>query len=108
MNRRASVATPIYCDESPADKTPDKVLDLLAAQPFHLDVLASDLISPDWQTALLTAIEVHGYASLDDCIAAIEPHERPVAALIAPAEAGRIAFDSSMPFDRHLRVRRAR
>lgn len=102
------MAMPFYGDESLADKTPDKLLDSLASRPIHSDIIASDLISPDGQIAVLAAIDEHGYAALEDCIAALEPHDRPVAALIALAEAGRIAFDPSMPFDRHLRVWRVR
>lgn len=45
-------------------------------------------------------------APLGDCLAALSDHPRPVAALIALAEAGLVRFDPEAAFDAHCIVRR--
>lgn len=105
------MANVIYGDESLADKTPDnKLIAAVEAmtRPVHAEIISNDLIMPDQQIAVLTTIDEYGYATLGDCMAALQPHDRPVAALIALAELGLIAFDREADFDVHLTVWRVR
>lgn len=105
------MASAIYGEDRLADKTPDKKL-IAAAEarkrPVHPMIIRNDLVSPDQQVALFATIDELGTATLGECMAALQPHDRPVAALIWLAEIGFIAFDRSGEFDQHVTVWRIR
>jgi hypothetical protein len=105
------MATTIYGDKTVADKTPDKkllaVLDAMS-RPVHAMIISTDLVTPDQQVAVFATIDRYGTATLGECMAALQPHDRPVAALIALAELGLIAFDREAEFDEHVTVWRIR
>ena len=105
------MATTIYGDAAVADKTPDKkllaVLDAIQ-RPVHPMILSTGVVTPDQMVAVFSVIDAQGTATLAECMAALQPHERPVAALIALAELGLIAFNREADFDEHLTVWRIR
>lgn len=81
----------------------------VALEHFHPQIGMVELVTPDQQVALLTTIDENGgYATLGDCMAALQPHDRPIAALISLAELGLIEFDREDDFDEHLTVWRIR
>lgn len=92
----------------------DKTIPILPAglspanfETVHPGIVGNALVSPDEQIALLSLLdEQGGYAPLGDCLAALPDHPRPVAALIALAEAGVVVFDPEAAFDAHCIVRR--
>jgi len=76
-------------------------------ETVHPGIVGNALVSPDEQIALLSWLhEQGGFAPLGDCAAALPDHPRPVAALIALAEAGLVRFDPETAFDAHCIVRR--
>jgi hypothetical protein len=77
-------------------------------RPVHAMIISNDLISPDNQVAVFSTIDRNGTATLGECMASMQPHDRPVAALIALAKMGLIAFDREAEFDEHLTVWRIR
>ncbi len=105
------MATTIYGDAAVADKTPDKkllaVLDAMT-RPVHPMILSTDALTPDQMVKVFATIDAYGTATLGECMAALLPHDGPVAALIALAELGLIAFDREADFDEHLTVSRIR
>jgi len=105
------MASAIYGEDRLADKTPDKKLIASAEarkRPVHPMIIRNDLVSPDQQIALFATIDACGTATLGECMVALQPHDRPVAALIWLAEIGFIAFDRSGEFDEHVTVWRVR
>lgn len=105
------MASTIYGEDHLADKTPDKkllaVLDAMT-RPVHPMILSTDAMTPDQMVNVFAAIDAYGTATLAECTAALQPHDRPVAALIVMAELGLIAFDREADFDEHLTVWRIR
>lgn len=105
------MASTIYGEDRLADKTPDKkllaVLDAMT-RPVHPMILATDALTPDQMVNVFATIDAYGTATLSECMTALQPHDRPVAALIALAELGLIAFDREADFDEHLTVWRIR
>lgn len=105
------MATTIYGEDRLADKTPDKklltVLDAMT-RPVHPMILSTDAVTPDQMVAVFSVIDAYGTATLGECMAALQPHDHPVAALISLAEIGLIAFDREADFDEHLTVWRIR
>ncbi len=105
------MASSIYGEDTFLDKTPDKKL-LAAVQamtkPVHPEIISNDRVTPDQQISVLSVIDEYGYATLGECISVLQPHDRPVATLIALAELGLIGFDRDADFDEHLRVWRIR
>jgi len=91
-----------------------KVIPILAAglspancETVHPGIVGNALVSPDEQVTVLAMLdEQGGSAALGDCAAALPDRPRPVAALIALAEAGTVGFDPEAAFDAHCIVRR--
>lgn len=106
------MASTIYGEHSLADKTPHdkKLLAVLDAmqRPVHPMILSTDVVTPDQMVVVFATVDACGTATLGECMAALQPHDRPVAALIALAELGLIAFDREAEFDEHLTVWRIR
>ncbi len=76
-------------------------------ETVHPGIVGNALVSPDEQIALLSWLdEQGGFAALGDCAAALPDHPRPVAALIALAEAGVVRFARDAAFAATCVVRR--